>query len=98
MGSLHSFKCEKCGYDAEVSGGEDAGFEVATRTMVCANCRELVDVVVSERKDLNEDYAPIPERCPNCRGDRVEPWSKHSKQAVSIHPATAIKVPVGGCS
>lgn len=76
MGSLHSFKCEKCGYDAEMSGGEDAGFEVATRTMVCANCGELVDVVVSKRKNLNEDYAPIPERCPDCRGDSLRPWEE----------------------
>lgn len=78
MGSLYSFSCEKCGYYAEVSGGEDAGFEAATQTMICDGCRELVDVVVARRADPSKDYAPVPARCPKCRGDSVTPWESRA--------------------
>ncbi len=74
MGSLYSFSCEKCDYYAEVSGGEDAGFEAATQTMVCDGCCALVDVLVGKRKGPEQDFDPIPPRCPNCRGDNVTPW------------------------
>ena len=46
MGGLFEFKCPNCGYQAEVSGGEDCGFFARTETMVCKNCLQVVDVLV----------------------------------------------------
>lgn len=45
MGQLFEFGCSKCGYQAEVSGGEDVGNLIVIRTMVCRDCARLVDVV-----------------------------------------------------
>lgn len=77
MGRLYEFKCEECGYQAEVSGGEDAGWLVVTRSMTCLDCRRVVDVVVGESHpgSLGSD-AHILGRCPRCRGRRVVPWGK----------------------
>jgi len=76
MGSLSSFECEKCGYTAEVSGGQDAGFEAATQTILCDGCRELVDVLVGKRKGADQGFDPVSPRCPKCRGDSVTPWDE----------------------
>lgn len=46
MGETFEFKCPYCGYRAEVSGGEDCDMIAVTETMICENCRELVDVEV----------------------------------------------------
>jgi len=46
MGALFYFKCEKCGYTAEVSGGKDSGFFISTETKMCSNCRRIVDTVI----------------------------------------------------
>ena len=35
MGTRREFACPGCGYRAVVSGGDDCGFFVATRTAVC---------------------------------------------------------------
>lgn len=75
MGRLYEFGCGQCGYQAEVSGGEDAGFLLVTRTMTCLDCKEVVDVVVGESQpgSLGSDIH-ILGRCPLCRHLRVVPW------------------------
>ena len=78
MGSLFEFKCKKCGYSTQVSGGRDRGMMAYVETMVCADCKELVDVLVAIEgpdgpvKDPSraEDY----DRCPECRGKSVMSW------------------------
>jgi hypothetical protein len=49
MGRLFEFGCEQCGYQAEVSGGEDAGWLILTQTMTCLDCKRVVDVVAGNR-------------------------------------------------
>jgi hypothetical protein len=68
MGSLHSFTCKKCGYEAQVSGGPDLGMACATVTISCATCKKLHDVVVSE-EPWKQPPDPVPERpkCPSSR-------------------------------
>jgi hypothetical protein len=75
MGRLFEFGCGQCGYRAEVSGGEDAGFIVITQTMTCLDCKRVVDVVAGESHpgSLGSD-THILGRCPRCRGCRVIPW------------------------
>jgi hypothetical protein len=77
MGRLYEFGCEKCGYQAEVSGGEDAGWLIVTRTMTCLDCKRVVDVVVGESHpgSLGSDIH-ILGRYPRCRSKQVIPWGK----------------------
>jgi len=77
MGQLFEFGCEHCGYQAEVSGGEDAGYLIITQTMTCLDCERVVDVVVGESHpgSLGSDI-DIVGRCPRCRGRQVVPWGK----------------------
>jgi len=46
LGQLFEFSCKECGYQAEVSGGEDAGWLIFTQTMTCLDFKHLADVVV----------------------------------------------------
>jgi hypothetical protein len=76
MGQLFAFRCDACGYKAEVSGGPDVGMAVATQTVSCAACKRLFDAVTSE--DPGNDTAPkVPLRCPRSRGakHRVSAWN-----------------------
>ena len=51
MGSIYSFSCSSCGYEAEVSGGADCGHAVRTQTVVCEGCRDLFDIVIGTTDD-----------------------------------------------
>ena len=82
MGSLYHYCCHRCDYHATVSGGEDVGFYVKTRTMYCPTCRELRDINIEYwSKDLStrSDRAELADddlgHCQECGGrDGVE-WS-----------------------
>jgi|UniRef100_A0A7C3WLQ0 uncharacterized paraquat-inducible protein A len=76
MGQLFEFGCDNCGYQAEVSGGEDAGYLIVTRTMICLDCKEVVDVVVGESQQGSWGSDTKLHCCPRCRGLRVVPWPK----------------------
>ena len=49
MGTCYQFRCESCGYDAQVSGGRDIGMQAVVRTMFCRGCCELVDVLIGPK-------------------------------------------------
>ncbi len=66
-----SFKCEACGYHAEVSGGDDAGMIGTTTTISCSVCRKLYDVVVW-RADRPEP--PREPKCPKAARHPVSRW------------------------
>jgi hypothetical protein len=38
VGTLSQFRCDPCGYEAEVSGDRDCGMASATVTILCENC------------------------------------------------------------
>jgi hypothetical protein len=59
MGQTRSLRCSGCSYQANVSGGDDAGMVVTTTPVSCSTCRRLFDVVTGERED---GLAPIPPR------------------------------------
>ena len=82
MGSLYHFRCRECDYHAEVSGGEDFGFYVKTRTEFCPTCRKLRDINVEywskdlmtprEQAELNDDDLGC---CLVCGNHDVTAWS-----------------------
>jgi hypothetical protein len=62
MGCRFAFQCPDCGYKAEVSGAADCGFVAATTTIVCHDCRELLDIVTGYHQKAGKK--PPPFRCP----------------------------------
>ena len=74
MGSLYDFACANCGYEAMVSGKDDRGMMCATTTILCEDCREICDAVVSETPWDKASYQePV---CPNKKSHRIRRW-KH---------------------
>lgn len=84
MGVRKHFTCPECGYEAEVSGGGDAGIEVVTQTVVCYSCSELMDLVVARRNRSAEDWTDAFEEmesdglppCKHCGSKNVEAWDE----------------------
>ena len=50
MGRTYQFACPSCHYHAKVSGGADSGIHCAVQTVVCRDCRELLDVFLKVRR------------------------------------------------
>ena len=50
MGKTHHFECPHCHYRAKISGGADAGLHCEVQTVVCRDCRELLDVFTRVRR------------------------------------------------
>ena len=49
MGRTYMFECEKCDYQARVAGGREEGLEFTVQTILCQECRQLQDSVISWR-------------------------------------------------
>lgn len=77
MGSLQTFRCDACGYEAEIGGGFDYGMLSATWTVHCLSCRTLSDVLVSEDPSEFSRDGWKPERysCEKEPGHEVVLWS-----------------------
>jgi hypothetical protein len=54
MGTILDHTCRRCGYSATVSGGDDAIMAGLTTTILCLDCKELMDVMCGtfEGKEL----------------------------------------------
>ena len=73
MGTLYQFDCPACHYSAEVSGGDDAGMEMLTTTIVCSECQRLFDVPTG----WSEPFAskkPPQLRCPKSKTHHIGKW------------------------
>jgi len=74
MGSLFEYRCPNCRFSAMVSGGDDCGRASATTTILCEDCRELSDELVSRQPWDEKTYKkPF---CPRNRKHKVRKW-KH---------------------
>jgi hypothetical protein len=74
MGELFQFGCTNCGFNAQVSGGDDAGMSVSTSTIVCQSCRQLYDVVIVNLDD-DKGTKQHPPRCPKSGTHTVTRWN-----------------------
>lgn len=75
MGTHYLFSCDACGYEANVSGGDDAGFFCLTTTIVCEACRKLYDVVTLENPGSPpEERRSVKIACPESGGHKVKRW------------------------
>lgn len=70
MGRCFEFKCSNpsCGYEATVSGGKDMGFCGEVETMVCLDCKELMDVLTAAAPDLKT----VEKKCDECEGKNLK--------------------------
>ena len=50
VGRTYQFECPYCQYRAKVSGGADSGVHCEVQTVVCRDCRELIDVFTKVRR------------------------------------------------
>jgi len=50
MGRTYQFECPYCFYRAKVSGGADSGIHCEVQTVVCRDCRALLDVFTKVRR------------------------------------------------
>ncbi len=58
MAQIRQFRCPNCDFRAEASGGEDRGLEIYIQTVVCNECKELLDVPM-RRFELPKDKAQV---------------------------------------
>lgn len=80
MGMMSRFHCEACGYEAEVSGGDDVGMDIATTTIVCLDCRALYDIVTSDspwKPSLSKREFRL--ECPKDAEHRCRKWEQGHK-------------------
>jgi hypothetical protein len=50
VGRTYLFECSYCHYRAKISGGADSGVHCEVQTVVCRDCRELLDVFIKVRR------------------------------------------------
>lgn len=58
VGKTYQIECPHCQYRAKVSGGADAGLNCEVQTIVCRDCRELMDVYVRIRRRAGDALPP----------------------------------------
>lgn len=80
MGIRKTYKCNKCSYSAEISGGVDRGFTVKTNTMLCEQCKEVIDVITHTNDIYNwEDESDIG-KCENCNSSiYLKEWDNEKR-------------------
>jgi len=80
MGAYYQFRCKHCGYEVMTSGGKDRGISVSIQTMVCRDCKKLVDVNVGkykqDRETGKEMFVPEAGCCPSCKNTNLDEWGK----------------------
>lgn len=57
MGRTYHFECLVCHYRARISGGADSGVHCEVQTVVCRDCRELMDVFTKVRRHADASSA-----------------------------------------
>ena len=98
MGTLKRFDCPACGYSACVSGGLDYGFMTVVQTMICEDCRDVVDVLVGQMGHVgptgDPEYDARLNLCPECRGIRLSAWVNERPCPRCAEPMTESSEPV----
>lgn len=78
MGTAYQYECPRCEYSAVVAGDREVGMVAVVRTMVCASCKALVDVVVGfvghDGPIGDSEYDRDLNVCPECRSTDVHTW------------------------
>ncbi len=54
VGKTYQFECLLCHYRAKICGGADSGIHCEVQTVMCRDCRELMDVFTKVRRRVAE--------------------------------------------
>lgn len=73
------YRCDGCGYEAEVYEGRGL-FRQEITAMMCADCKSIQNIVVG---GIIADVAPsyrseVGRLCLNCGSDRIRVWDKRT--------------------
>ena len=78
------YKCNACGYSADVHDTQVETFFAYVETKHCLDCKSLVEVPVKFKAeayiggDADFKMNPVENKCPECFGTNVQPWdAKH---------------------
>ena len=75
MGSWNRHACS-CGYECQVSGGEDVGMLVQTNTFCCNACQTVQDIATHTRSAKTKSgWRKLPVACPECKSKNLKPWT-----------------------
>ncbi len=74
MGFCFEYQCTNpaCGFASTVSGGKDFGFCGEVETMVCLDCKELLDVLVAEPAATPSGLKLVERKCDECGGKNLK--------------------------
>ena len=80
ISNTSKYKCNACGYSAQVHHGQVETFIAYVETKHCLGCKSLVEVPVKFKAeayiggdpDFKEPH--IENQCPECRGTNVQKW------------------------
>jgi len=77
MGTLYKYTCRQCKYTANVSGGEDFGFEIYTQTGFCTTCQKLIDYISALRPGSCLDHKTTEMGvCLACKSAITQNWNE----------------------
>lgn len=77
MGQAFAFTCTGCKYEVSVAGGGDSGMMVMTTTIVCLDCKELMDIPFMEvPRPGQERLVRIPLRCSRNKRHGISIWEE----------------------
>ncbi len=92
MGTLYTFKCNKCKYSVQTSGQLDYGMVAVTDSYICNTCKRIVDVLVGlgGEKFTKDEILVRKKRmmnlmisnfhlCTECGSDDITEWDITSK-------------------
>jgi len=79
MAIHYEMRCPGCGYCTYSAGGVGIMMLAMTRTMVCADCQELQEVLIGFRGEPGPCGDPKLDAdlyiCPDCGGTNLTEWS-----------------------
>lgn len=93
MGEWFQFECKRCGYKAEVSGGDDCGMASATTTILCKTRHKLYDVEIEENPATARRRA-APSRCPKSPAHPRQRWNHPGPCPRCSHTMSRCEEPV----
>jgi hypothetical protein len=83
MGRTYLFECPHCSYGAKVSGGADKGLRFTSQTLLCQDCKQLLDVVTGVKTVVT------PPLCEPLVRKRLKPLAASRRKAPTRAPTFA---------
>jgi len=82
MGNAYECKCTNptCGYKSIVSGGKKLGMFNELETMVCLDCKELIEVEIAQTAPTKTGFKAVKKKCEECGSGNLKKFYKGKTQ------------------